>query len=55
MEPFALYGMQIELLVPLLRLHMIIACLQFANDLQALISPPVKGTPLPLVLLGKVR
>ena len=29
--------------------------LQFVNDLHALISPPAKGTPLPLILLGKVR
>ena len=28
--------------------------LQFVNDLHALISPPAKGTPLPLILLGKV-
>jgi len=27
---------------------------QFVNDLHALISPVPKGTPLPLVLLGKV-
>lgn len=30
------------------------SCLQFVNDLTALISPPAKGTPLSLVLLGKV-
>jgi hypothetical protein len=28
--------------------------LQFVNDLHALISPTPAGTPLPLVLLGKV-
>lgn len=28
--------------------------LQFVNDLHALISPPAPGTPLPIVLLGKV-
>jgi len=28
--------------------------LQFVNDLHGLISPVPKGTPLPLVLLGKV-
>lgn len=28
--------------------------LQWVNDLHALISPPAKGTPLTLVLLGKV-
>lgn len=28
--------------------------LQFVNDLHSLISPTPKGTPLPLVLLGKV-
>ncbi|XP_077234675.1 peroxisomal membrane protein 11C-like [Tasmannia lanceolata] len=29
--------------------------LKFVNDLHALISPPVKGTPLPLILLGKSK
>ena len=29
--------------------------LQFVNDLHGLISPVPKGTPLPLILLGKVR
>jgi len=29
--------------------------LQFVNDLHGLISPVSQGTPLPLVLLGKVR
>ncbi|KAL4202985.1 hypothetical protein AMTRI_Chr02g266210 [Amborella trichopoda] len=28
---------------------------KFVNDLHALISPPVKGTPLPVVLLGKSK
>lgn len=28
--------------------------LQFVNDLHALISPPPQGTPLPVILLGKV-
>lgn len=28
--------------------------LQFVNDLHGLISPTPQGTPLPLVLLGKV-
>jgi hypothetical protein len=28
---------------------------QWVNDLHALISPPAKGTPLTLVLLGKVN
>lgn len=28
--------------------------LQFVNDLHALISPTPQGTPLPLILLGKV-
>ncbi|EMS58459.1 Peroxisomal membrane protein 11-5 [Triticum urartu] len=28
---------------------------KFVNDLQALISPPAKGTPLPLILLGKSK
>lgn len=28
--------------------------MQFVNDLHALISPPPQGTPLPLILLGKV-
>ncbi|CAD6341122.1 unnamed protein product [Miscanthus lutarioriparius] len=28
---------------------------QFVNDLHALISPPAKGTPLPLILLGKSK
>jgi hypothetical protein len=28
--------------------------LQWVNDLHALISPPAKGTPITLVLLGKV-
>lgn len=27
---------------------------QFVNDLHALISPSAPGTPLPLILLGKV-
>ena len=38
-------------------LHDLWFCLslvQFVNDLHALISPPAKGTPLPLILLGKV-
>ncbi|CAN6183428.1 unnamed protein product [Urochloa humidicola] len=29
--------------------------LKFVNDLHALISPPAKGTPLPLILLGKSK
>ncbi|CAL5036423.1 unnamed protein product [Urochloa decumbens] len=28
---------------------------KFVNDLHALISPPAKGTPLPLILLGKSK
>ncbi|KAL1809367.1 hypothetical protein DCAR_0728897 [Daucus carota subsp. sativus] len=28
---------------------------KFINDLHALISPPVEGTPLPLILLGKSK
>lgn len=28
--------------------------LQFVNDLHGLISPVPQGTPLPLILLGKV-
>ncbi|XP_039126593.1 peroxisomal membrane protein 11E-like [Dioscorea cayenensis subsp. rotundata] len=28
---------------------------KFVNDLQALISPPSQGTPLPLILLGKSK
>lgn len=28
---------------------------KFINDLHALISPPVQGTPLPLILLGKSK
>lgn len=28
--------------------------MQFVNDLHGLISPTPQGTPLPLVLLGKV-
>ncbi|WOG95379.1 hypothetical protein DCAR_0414695 [Daucus carota subsp. sativus] len=28
---------------------------KFINDLHGLISPPVKGTPLPLILLGKSK
>lgn len=29
--------------------------LQFINDLHGLISPPAPGTPIPLILLGKVN
>ncbi|KAL6004572.1 Peroxisomal biogenesis factor [Asimina triloba] len=29
--------------------------LKFVNDLHALITPPAKGTPLPLILLGKSK
>ncbi|KAL6005585.1 hypothetical protein ACLOJK_006152 [Asimina triloba] len=29
--------------------------LKFVNDLYALISPPVQGTPVPLILLGKSK
>ncbi|XP_058104769.1 peroxisomal membrane protein 11D-like [Magnolia sinica] len=29
--------------------------LKFVNDLHGLISPPVQGTPLPLILLGKSK
>ena len=32
-----------------------ILMIQFVNDLHALISPTPQGTPLPLILLGKVK
>lgn len=39
----------------LIFIYMLIKYLQFINDLHALISPTAPGTPLPIVLLGKVH